>query len=229
VEYLCICSTKLDYMKKMLTTLFLLLFMGFTNLNSSGGDVKTNYTEFRNHVKFTKIIDTIKLNLKDKESVAYHYWDSIPIYSPIKMNELQHMSSDYGIRKHPIYGFWRMHHGIDFVAPSGTSIYSTADGVIYKVRKSRHGYGNQVIIKHSNDYKTRYAHLDNITVIKGQHINKGHIIGTLGTSGLSTGPHLHYEILSNGKNIDPMFFTYKTKENRNLNTYFSTLIALEAT
>jgi len=216
-------------MKKMLTTLFLLLLIGFSNLSSSGGDLEPNYTEFKNHVKFTKTIDNIKLNLKDKEPVAYQYWDSIPIHSPIKMRELQNVSSDYGIRKHPIYGFWRMHQGIDLVAPSGTNIYSTADGVICKVRKSRHGYGNQVIIEHSNGYKTRYAHLDNVTVIKGQRVNKGHIIGTLGTSGLSTGPHLHYEIISNGKRIDPLFFTYKNKENRNLNSYFSTLIALEAT
>ena len=133
------------------------------------------------------------------------------------------------MRKHPIYKTRLFHKGIDFVAPAGTEIHATADGVIERITKSSHGYGNQIIIKHGYNYTTRYAHLSDIQVEVGQEIKVGQVIGTLGSSGLATGPHLHYEIINNNNSIDPMIFSYADETERNKDQYISTLIALETT
>ena len=180
-------------------------------------------------IRFYNTILKIKSNLEEKDKIAYHYWDSIPILSPIKTKNISRISSDYGMRKHPCYKIYKMHYGIDLCSSIGTSILSTANGKVEFIKKSNRGYGNQIIINHGNNYKTRYAHLGDIFVEKGQEIKKGETIGTLGVSGLTTGPHLHYEILKNNKAIDPMFFTYKNIKDRNEDLYLSTLIALEST
>lgn len=174
--------------------------------------------------KFTKINKTISLNIEEELLIAY--WKLIPIYFPMELNKLEYISSDYGLRKHPIYKKWEFHRGIDFVAKKGTNIISTCDGVVTTARKSRFGYGNLVII-YSGSYKTLYAHLDKINVKVGQKVKLGNKIGTLGSSGLSTGPHLHYEILNNNIPTDPMFFTYNERTSRSYKNYISKSIALE--
>lgn len=112
------------------------------------------------------------------------------------------LSSGYGMRRHPILGYGKMHKGIDFAAPTGTPIYASGDGVIEKA--GRHGaYGNYVKIRHRGDLHTAYAHLSRIATKSGQRVKQGEIIGYVGTTGRSTGPHLHYEVLVNNKHVNP--------------------------
>jgi murein DD-endopeptidase MepM/ murein hydrolase activator NlpD len=131
---------------------------------------------------------------------------NIPNISPIKPSELLKKSSGFGMRAHPITKAMKMHNGVDFVAHVGTSVMATADGKIVKIEHKDSGYGNNIIIKHSNGFKTRYAQLQDIKVEIGQKVNQRDLIGTVGSSGTSTGPHLHYEIEFNGNKVDPEYY-----------------------
>ena len=113
------------------------------------------------------------------------------------------LSSGFGNRKHPILGFTKMHRGIDFAAPVGTPIFAAGDGII-EFSGWKGAYGKYIRIKHNSTYKTAYAHLSKIYKKKGARIKQGDIIGTLGSTGRSTGPHLHYEILVSGRQVNPL-------------------------
>lgn len=103
------------------------------------------------------------------------------------------MSSGYGYRRDPVYGTTKFHSGLDFAAVTGTPVYATGDGVVeYAERRS--GYGNCIDISHGYNYTTRYAHLSEILVSSGQEVKRGDLIGKVGSTGKSTGPHLHYEV-----------------------------------
>ena len=118
------------------------------------------------------------------------------------------MASGYGWRIHPIYKTMKMHTGMDFSAKKGTPIYATGDGEILEAVKRANGYGNHVIIDHGYGYKTLYGHMRKYIVKKGQKVKRGEIIGYVGSTGTSTGPHLHYEVHKNGKKINPVNFFY---------------------
>ncbi|GIR62875.1 MAG: hypothetical protein CM15mP67_09780 [Alphaproteobacteria bacterium] len=113
------------------------------------------------------------------------------------------LSSGFGNRKHPILGFTKMHRGIDFAAPIGTPIFAAGDGVI-EYSGWNGAYGKYIRIKHNGTFKTAYAHLSKIYKKRGTRIKQGDIIGTLGSTGRSTGPHLHYEILISGRQVNPL-------------------------
>ncbi len=115
------------------------------------------------------------------------------------------LSSIYGMRKHPISGFNKMHKGIDFAAPKGTPVYAGGNGVIERAGRNG-GYGNYIRIRHNNEYKTAYAHLSGFKkrISKGVRVNQGEVIGYVGSTGRSTGPHLHYEIIYQNKQINPL-------------------------
>ena len=115
------------------------------------------------------------------------------------------LSSNFGMRKHPISGYNKMHKGVDFAAPKGTPIYAGGNGVIEFIGNNG-GYGKYIRIRHNNEYKTAYAHLSGFKkgISKGTRVNQGEIIGYVGNTGNSTGPHLHYEILFNNKHINPL-------------------------
>lgn len=113
------------------------------------------------------------------------------------------ISSTFGRRADPISGRTAYHEGVDFACRVGNAIYATADGVVETVRKERFGYGNNVIIDHGFGYKTRYAHMDDISVSEGDAVRRGTFIGTTGDSGKSTGPHLHYEVIYRGRHVNP--------------------------
>ncbi len=115
------------------------------------------------------------------------------------------LSSTYGMRKHPISGFNKMHKGIDFAAPQGTPVYAGGNGVIEMAGRNG-GYGNYIRIRHNNEYKTAYAHLSGFKkgISKGVRVNQGEVIGYVGSTGRSTGPHLHYEIIYQNKQINPL-------------------------
>ncbi len=114
------------------------------------------------------------------------------------------LSSGFGVRKHPILGYNKMHKGLDFAAPSGTPIYAAGDGVIERIGRNG-GYGKYIRIRHHSGYKTAYAHMKGYGkgVKKGKRVKQGQIIGYVGTTGRSTGPHLHYEVLVNNKQVNP--------------------------
>lgn len=114
------------------------------------------------------------------------------------------MSSGFGMRKHPVLGYNKMHKGVDFAAPRGTPIYAAGDGVIEKAGRNG-GYGNYIRIRHNGTLKTAYAHLNKIKsgISPGKHVKQGQVVGYVGTTGRSTGPHLHYEVLVNSKQVNP--------------------------
>lgn len=125
---------------------------------------------------------------------------SIPSRTPI---EGKYVSSGYGMRVHPVLGGVRAHNGIDLASPVGTPIYATADGVVEKASWFG-GYGLYVQLAHGNEIQTRYGHMSRLNVAEGQHIRKGDVIGFVGSTGRSTGPHLHYEVRISGTPVNPI-------------------------
>ncbi|MGB3184046.1 MAG: M23 family metallopeptidase [Cyclobacteriaceae bacterium] len=147
--------------------------------------------------------DILKLAVnKDK------MWASIPAIQPISNKGLTRLSSGFGYRIHPIYKVKKLHTGIDFSAPTGTPIYATADGKIKKVVTRKTGYGKQIEIDHGYGFVTKYAHMSKFNVKQGQKVKRGECIGYVGTSGTSTAPHLHYEVIKQNKKINPMHYFF---------------------
>jgi Membrane proteins related to metalloendopeptidases len=132
----------------------------------------------------------------------------IPAIMPVKDVDIYRISSHFGKRTDPFYKVQKMHNGIDFSAPVGTRIYSTGDGVVERVINGNSGYGINIIIDHGYGYKTRYAHLNKSLVKQGQKVKRGELIAEIGNSGKSTGPHLHYEVIKNGKALNPINFFF---------------------
>lgn len=139
---------------------------------------------------------------KDKEKLLM----SIPAIQPVSNKDLKRLSSGYGSRIDPIYKTSRLHSGVDFSADIGTDVYSTGDGTVEEIESNVWGYGKSIIINHGFGYKTRYAHLSAFKVKKGDKVKRGSLIGLIGNTGKSTGPHLHYEVLLNDKTLNPINF-----------------------
>jgi murein DD-endopeptidase MepM/ murein hydrolase activator NlpD len=133
---------------------------------------------------------------------------SLPAIQPISNKDLTRTASGWGFRIHPIYKILKFHYGMDFTAPTGTDIYATGDGKIVTVEWSRRGYGNQIIIDHGYGYLTLYAHLSAFNVKLGQEVKRGDVIGYVGSTGLSTAPHLHYEVHLNRKAVNPINYYF---------------------
>ncbi|MDQ1856013.1 M23 family metallopeptidase [Chryseobacterium sp. WLY505] len=115
------------------------------------------------------------------------------------------VSSHYGYRKHPIDRVLKKHQGVDFSVPSGTAVFSTYYGIVLSSTYEK-GYGNTILIDNQGGFRTRYGHLMSLFVGKGEYVTPGQLIGLSGNTGHSTGPHLHYEIIVEGKRIDPLLF-----------------------
>ncbi|MFN7312750.1 MAG: M23 family metallopeptidase [Bacteroidota bacterium] len=134
---------------------------------------------------------------------------SIPAIQPISNKNLRRMASGFGYRMHPIYKTYKMHAGIDFTAPTGTPIYATGNGrVVPAGDDGGSGYGNHVVIDHGFGYKSLYAHMFRLKVRVGEKVKRGQLIGYVGNTGLSSGPHLHYEVIRNGKKINPINYFF---------------------
>lgn len=133
---------------------------------------------------------------------------AIPAIQPIPNKDLKHVASGYGWRMHPVYKTEKMHTGMDFSASIGTEIHATGNGVVEKVEPYGKGYGNNVVINHGYGYETVYAHMSKFAVRPGQKISRGDLIGYVGNTGTSTGPHLHYEVRKNGNPVNPANFYY---------------------
>lgn len=143
-----------------------------------------------------------KLASKKKEFLA-----SIPAIQPVANRNLRKMVSGFGYRLHPIYKTYKMHTGIDFTAPTGTPIYATGNGRVISAGPDR-GYGNCVIVSHGFGYQTLYGHMYRIKAKNGQVVKRGQLIGYVGNTGLSSGPHLHYEVIKNGTKINPINYFF---------------------
>jgi murein DD-endopeptidase MepM/ murein hydrolase activator NlpD len=182
--------------------------MGAT-LGTTPGD-----SEFRQLFASWRALDTGRpynraagANLADTGSA------SIPMLIPVTSS--RSMSSNFGTRVHPLLGGLRMHKGVDLPAPTGTPIHATADGVIGRADWFS-GYGLYVQIEHGANLETRYGHMSRIAVAEGQHVHKGDVIGYVGSTGLSTGPHLHYEVRIAGEAVNPVPYLQVAEANASL-------------
>ncbi len=133
---------------------------------------------------------------------------STPAIQPVSNKDLNRLSSGFSYRIDPIYKTVKFHAGLDFSAPQGTPIYATANGVVRVAGNLGNGYGNHVIINHGYQYSTLYGHMYRIKVRVGQSIKRGEVIGYVGNTGKSTGPHVHYEVMKGGRHLDPIYFFY---------------------
>lgn len=133
---------------------------------------------------------------------------SIPAIQPVRNSDLKRMASGYGYRIHPIYKVRKMHWGMDFSAPTGTEIFATGDGKVVEVKKKYNGYGHHIKIQHGFGYETLYAHMSKILVKRGQRVERGEVIGLVGSTGTSVAPHLHYEVFKEGKRVNPAHYYF---------------------
>lgn len=132
---------------------------------------------------------------------------SLPAIQPVSNKELNRIASGFGMRIHPIYGIAKMHQGLDFTAPQGTPIYATGDGMV-TTSGFNTGAGNEVVINHGYGYETKYLHMVRIKARQGQRVKRGEVIGWVGNTGASTGPHCHYEVHINGNPVNPVYFFF---------------------
>lgn len=142
--------------------------------------------------------------IKNKEALLA----STPAIQPVSNKDLNRMASGFGYRVDPVYKTVKMHAGLDFAAPQGTPIYATANGTVTLAGNSGDGYGNHVVIDHGYGYETLYGHMYRVKSRRGQHVKRGEIIGYVGSTGKSTGPHCHYEVHKNDRPLDPVYFFY---------------------
>jgi murein DD-endopeptidase MepM/ murein hydrolase activator NlpD len=161
------------------------------NLKNRIAAQKASYTEITNFV-----------NNKERLLAA------TPAIQPVSNKDLNHIASGFGYRIDPIYKTVKMHAGLDFAASQGTPIYATANGVVKTAGNTGNGYGNHVVIDHGYGYETLYGHMVRVKARPGQRVNRGDLIGYVGSTGKSTGPHCHYEVHKNGQKLDPVYFFY---------------------
>lgn len=146
----------------------------------------------------------IDVMLRDKEKLLA----SIPAIQPVSNKDLTHIASGFGSRIDPVYKVSKFHAGLDFAATIGTPIYATANGRIKSASREEGGYGNNVVIDHGYGYETLYGHMVRIKAHAGQTVKRGEVIGWVGSTGKSTGPHCHYEVHKNGNAVNPVYFFY---------------------
>ena len=152
----------------------------------------------------SKSFDEVVKMAKGKEKLIA----SIPAIMPLNNKNLKHAPSGYCWRTHPIYKTQEFHAGMDFTAEQGTPIYATGDGLVEVADASAQGYGNHVVINHGFGYQTLYGHMSKMATKPGIKVKRGDLIGYVGSTGLSTGPHVHYEVIKNGEKVNPINFYY---------------------
>ena len=156
------------------------------------------------YIQSTSFDDVYKMAKSKAKMLA-----SIPAIQPLSNKDLTRIASGFGYRIHPIYKTLRMHSGIDFTAPIGTPLYATGDGVIERLKGKMSGYGKVVVIDHGYGYESLYAHMSKIIVKPGEKVKRGQVIGYVGNTGRSTGPHCHYEIRKNGAPVNPVHYFFQ--------------------
>lgn len=178
------------------------LQMGKGELTSS---IISNMTNLEARMKRQdKSYNEIAGFIKNKEQLLA----STPAIQPVSNKDLNRVASGFGYRIDPVYKTVKFHGGLDFAAPQGTPIYATANGTVKVAGNLGNGYGNHVVVNHGYGYETLYGHMFRINVRPGRSVKRGEILGYVGSTGKSTGPHLHYEVHKNGRPIDPVYFFY---------------------
>ena len=152
----------------------------------------------------SKSLDEIAALAKEKENLLA----SIPAIQPVRNEDLKRMASGFGFRSDPFTKVRKMHKGMDFTSPRGTPIFASGDGLVIRADNRSSGYGNHIRIDHGYGYITLYAHLHKYNVKKGQKVKRGDVIGFVGSTGRSQAPHLHYEVIKDGRHINPINFYY---------------------
>jgi murein DD-endopeptidase MepM/ murein hydrolase activator NlpD len=152
----------------------------------------------------SKSYDEIFTMIRNKAAML----SCIPAIQPVNNKDLKRMASGFGYRTDPIYKTTKFHAGMDFAASVGTEIYATGDGIVVRADADASGYGNHVRINHGYGYLTLYGHMSKISVRPGQKVKRGDVIGLVGNTGKSVGPHLHYEVHKNNEAINPVNFYY---------------------
>lgn len=179
--------------------------------------------------RIDKLSNTVRLQSNSLVNVYaeavdnQHFLASRPSINPISPGDPTWLTSSYGYRNDPFTKRRTAHHGIDLAGPTGLEIHCSGEGTVSIAHVSRYGYGNEVVVDHGFGYTSRYAHLEDIQVKVGQKLKRGEILGSLGNTGRSTGPHLHYEIRKDGHAVNPMYFFYE-----NLSAGEYTLLATKA-
>jgi murein DD-endopeptidase MepM/ murein hydrolase activator NlpD len=173
--------------------------------NELAYSVSSTLSNITNRISFQeKSYLEIEDMIKDKEKLLA----STPAIQPVNNKDLNRVASGFGYRIDPVYKTVKFHAGLDFSAPQGTPIYATADGRVTTAGNLSNGFGNHVIINHGFGYQTLYGHMVRVKVKNGQLVKRGEVIGWVGSTGKSTGPHLHYEVHKGGRTIDPIYFFY---------------------
>jgi len=152
----------------------------------------------------TKSYNELEGFVKNKEQLLA----CTPAIQPVSNKDLSRIASGFGYRIDPVYKTTKFHAGLDFAAPQGTPIYATANGTVVTAGNTGNGYGNHVVINHGYGYETLYGHMFRVKVRPGERIKRGEIIGWVGSTGKSTGPHCHYEVHRNGDPVDPVYYFY---------------------
>jgi murein DD-endopeptidase MepM/ murein hydrolase activator NlpD len=142
--------------------------------------------------------------IKNKEQLL----GCTPAIQPVSNKDLSRIASGFGYRIDPVYKTTKFHAGLDFAAPQGTPIYATANGTVITAGNTGNGYGNHVVINHGYGYETLYGHMFRVKAHVGEKVKRGEVIGYVGSTGKSTGPHCHYEVHRNGDPVDPVYYFY---------------------
>jgi murein DD-endopeptidase MepM/ murein hydrolase activator NlpD len=167
--------------------------------------VKNGIDALKNRIKVQKAsYDTLEKLVQKKEEML----TAIPAIQPVSNKNLEMVASGFGYRIDPIYKTVKMHTGLDFAAAMGTPIYATGDGTVITSEYDDGGYGNHIIINHGYGYQTLYGHMIKVKARRGERVKRGQVIGWVGSTGKSTGPHCHYEVIKNGDKIDPVHFFF---------------------
>ena len=169
-------------------------------------------------IQSNSLNDILEEALENQEFLACR-----PSINPISPADPYWLTSTYGYRNDPFNGSLTAHHGIDLAGPVGLDIHCSGAGTVVLAQMNRHGYGKEVVVDHGFGYTSRYAHLHEIKVKEGQKVKRGEVLGTLGSTGRSTGPHLHYEIRKDDRAVNPFYFFYE-----NLSSEEYTLLATRA-
>ena len=174
------------------------------------GELLVNTLEKADKLERQLVIQSLSLDTIQKMAERMNEMhSSLPAIKPVredKLNRNVRSLSGFGMRIHPILKVRKMHTGLDFGAPRGTAVQVTGDGKVVEVTRDNSGYGLHIIVDHGFGYKTLYGHMEKADVKVGQKVTRGQHIGTIGNSGRSTAPHLHYEVIYKGQKVNPIHY-----------------------
>jgi murein DD-endopeptidase MepM/ murein hydrolase activator NlpD len=180
------------------------LVAGMENSEMAEGIFNTLNTLYNRIANQEGSYKEIEKMIRNKEKLLA----STPAIQPLSNRDLNRLSSGFGYRIDPVYKTVKFHPGLDFSAPQGTPIYATAEGTVQTAGNLGNGYGNHIVIQHGYSYSTLYGHMSRIKAKRGQRVKRGEVIGYVGSTGKSTGSHLHYEVFKGKKRLDPIYFFY---------------------